>query len=178
VSGLGKRGPGGWLIGSLQGNLGDERVFVADMFQEPEAGWPITVAAPLTTDTYSATGFARAFDDDVERGIGLSFQVPVAVTSLLVRIPARAAGAPASPEDAVLRIYARVGAGAWSGAQALGIYNLPNDLTQSHTFSTLLAPLGVSAGDYAQFLITRNPASGSDTLVGFWHLYEVGVNFV
>jgi hypothetical protein len=176
MSGISKTGPGGSVIGALQGVLGGERCYCADMLQVPEAEWPISADAPLTNDSQSATGNSRAYDSDVERGVGFTVKVPVNVTKLNLRLPGRILDGAPDARQVVLRVYARVD-GVWGGASALGILYLPNDLAQSSAHAVLLAPLGVSPGDSVQFLISRNPASASDTLEGRWGLYEVGVNF-
>lgn len=178
MSGIGKRGPGGFTVGALQGVHGNERIFVADMLQVPGGTWPVSSNAPVVADSpYSASGLARAFVDSGETGAGFSLQIPSGVTTMVVRMPGRAGDAPAVAGDVVVRLHARVGAGAWSGPVALGILAVPNDLAQSWSFSTTLAGLSLSPGDDAQFIVSRNPASGSDTLVGRWFLYELGVNF-
>jgi len=177
VSGFGKRGPGGFTVGPLQGVWGNERIFVADMLQVPEGSWPITATAPVVSDTYSVTGLGRAYADSGESGVGLSLKIPAGVTTAVFRMPGRAGDSPAVGGQVVLRLHARVGAGAWAGPSALGLLDVPNDLAQSWSFSTTLAALSLSPGDSAQFLLSRNPASASDTLVGRWFLYELGVNF-
>jgi len=177
MSGHSKRGPGGTVVGALQGVFGSERCYCADMLQVPEAGWPVSADAPQTADVQSITSFARAFDDVVESGVGFSVTVPPAVTKLNLRLPGRILDGAPDERQVVLRVYARVVAGGWSGASALGIMKIPNDLPQSVSFSVLLAPLGVSPGDSVQLLLTRNSASPSDTLEGRWGLYEVGANF-
>jgi len=177
MSGLGKRGPGGGVVGALQGVLGSERCFCADMLQVPEAGWPISADAPQTVDTQSTIGVCRAFDSDQERGVGFSLTVPQSVTKIQLRCPGRVLDDAPDERAIVLRLYARANGGAWSGASALGILHLPNNLTQSASFSSLLSSLGLAAGDSVQFLLSRNPGSASDTLDGRWGLYEIGVNF-
>ena len=178
MSGLGKRGPGGFTVGTLQGVHGGERIFVPDMFQVPEVAWPVPTVAPLVTDSpYSATGIARAYVDSGDTGIGFSLRIPAGVTTMVVRVPGRAGDSPAVAGNIVLRLHARVGAGAWVGPTALGILNVPNDLAQSWSFSTTLAGLSLASGNDAQLILSRNPGSASDTLVGRWFLYELGVNF-
>lgn len=178
MSGLGKRASGGGsVMGGLQGVNGSERIYCPDMFRSPEAGWPITADAPQGFDAQSITGIMRAFDSDAEHAVAFSITIPVAATTLQLRAPGRAGDSPAGPENIVLRLHARVGAGAWSGPVALGILNLPNDMTQSHSMFTLLSAFGVSPGDAVEFLLSRNPGSASDTLLGRWFLYELGVNF-
>ena len=176
MSGHSKRGPGGTVVGALQGVFGSERCYCADMLQAPDAGWPISADAPQTSDVQSITSFARAFGSSVESGVGLYVTVPPVVTKLNLRLPGRILDGAPDERQVVLRVYARVG-GVWSGASALGILKIPNDLPQSVSLSTMLAPLGVGPGDSVQLLLTRNPASPSDTLEGRWGLYEVGVNF-
>jgi len=178
VSGLGKRGPGGFTVGALQGVHGGERIFVPDMFQAPEAAWPVPTVAPVASDVpYSATGLVRAYVDSGETSIGFSLKIPAGVTTMVMRMPGRAGDAPAAPGQVVMRLHARVGVGAWIGPTALGVLAVPNDLAQSWSFSTTLAGLGLGAGNDAQFILSRNPGSASDTLVGRWFLYELGVNF-
>ena len=164
-------------MGGLQGVNGAERVYCPDMFMSPEAGWPITADALQGVDPQSQTGIMREFDDDAEHAIAFSIKVPLATTTLRLRIPGRAGDSPAGPENIVLRLHARVGVGLWTGPVALGILNLPNDMTQSHSVASLLNALGLTPGDAAQLLLSRNPGSASDTLVGRWFLFELGVNF-
>lgn len=164
-------------MGGFQGVHGTGRVFCPDMFQSAEADWPVPVNAPQGVDVQSATSLMREFDDDEERAIGFRLTVPRGVSTMHLRLPGRAGDAPARPANIVLRIFARAGERPWSGALALGILNLPNDLPQSFSVSTLLRALGIAPGDEAHFLLTRNPTSESDTLVGRWFLYELGVNF-
>jgi len=178
MSGLGKRGAGGGVVGSLQGVLGGERVFSADMLGVPNAGWPVSADAPLVVETQSATGTAREFESDVDRAVTFSLRVPTgAATKVLFRIPGRIGASPPAESQVLLRVYARVGEGAWSGPLALALMKLPNNMPQSTCVSALLTTLGLAAGDNAQFLVVRAPGAASDTLVGRWLLYELGVNF-
>ncbi len=177
MSGLGKRGPAGGVIGALQGGLGGERVFTADMLEVPKTGWPVSADAPLVSDVQSSTSIARSFGADQDRGVGLSLRVPSEAVSLLLRLPGRVAANPPAEVAVLLRIYARKDEGAWSGPQAAALLRLPNNLPQSAAVAVLLAPLGIVPGDNAQFLLVRAPGAASDTLEGGWNLYEVGVNF-
>lgn len=147
------------------------------MLTRPGTGWPVSADAPLTFDAQSQTKNARAFDSDAEHATAFSLRVPADVTALMLRIPGRVGTPQPGEVQVLLRVHARVGEGAWSGPQAVGILKCPNNLPQSTCFSILLSALGVSPGDDAQFLLSRNPAGASDTLDGSWFLYELGVNF-
>ena len=177
MSGLGKRGSAGGTVGSLQGVLGGERVYAADMLARPLSGWPVSADAPLTFDAQSQTKNARSFDSDADRAVAFSVRVPDGVTSIMLRIPGRVGTPQPGEVQVLLRMHARVGEGAWEGPQAVGILKCPNNLPQSTCYSVLLSALGISPGDDAQFLLSRNPSGASDTLDGGWLLYELGVNF-
>lgn len=178
MSGLGKRAAGGGVIGSLQGVLGGERVFTADMLQPPASEWPVSAVASIVPEPQSATSTAREYDNDQERAAAFSLRIPQGPpTKMLLRVPGRVGIDPPGETQVLLRLQARPSNGEWSNPQAVGILRMPNNMPQSTSFSILLSSLGVSAGDEAQFLLSRNPASASDTLDGRWLLYELGVNF-
>ena len=182
MSGLGGGAPPG--IDLVDGRrptfgLGVERIFLPDMFRNPNKDWPVSVTPLVVADGGGGSGTARLFPENASSGVAFHLRVPDEATKLHVRIPYRArfshdAGATLAP-----RLYARTGDDQeWCGPVAVGLIHVPpNNLYQAVTFPLLLRSLSLEGGDYAQFLLVRHSESRSDTLESDWLLFGLGLTF-
>jgi len=181
VSGLSAGGSAGQLLKTqaIHG-LGVERVFLPDMFRNPNKGWPVEYTPLVITDGGGGSGCARVFPPDVASGVAFHLWIPEGATQVHVRIPHRARFASETGVMIAPRLYARISDDReWSGPMALGTVHLPpNNLYQATTLPILLSPFKLKATDYAQFLFVRYPMSRSDTLESDWLLFGLGVTFV
>ena len=84
--------------------------------------------------------------------------------------------APGTASSVILRLYSRqipnnAAIGTWSAATAIGTVSIPtNRFYQLASFTVPLATLGLTAGNYYEFELTR---SSADTLSGAFNLSEL-----
>jgi hypothetical protein len=149
------------------------------MLQAPNSDWPIVREATSRLDPANITPVVRVFTDEEESGIGFGVFVPKNVTAMRVRLLSRPSDSYEGEKRVVIRLYARCGADAWRGPNALGVidYSDKQYWTEDSKFATVLSALSIKPGNLVQFELTRNPGGRSD-LTGDWILHEVGVNFI
>ncbi len=159
-------------------------VLAADQFDNPvNADFVVNALAPAQADPLNAALVVRAFDDAVEEGIATGFSIPAGTTGLRLQMISRAAAAPGAAVVVVPALYARSvpnngAVSAWSAQQVLGNVDIPTNTNfQYDTFDIALADLGVQAGDFVQFELTRDATNVADTLVGDWLLLELQMAF-
>jgi hypothetical protein len=120
-----------------------------------------------------------AFDDTTEEGVGGEIYVPVGATYLRLNLVHRAATGPTGDQTIVYRFRWRKitdnGAiGSWQ-VWDTAVYTIPNGSTdyqyEEKYFS--LAGIGMDAGAYYQFELTRYVAATSDTLTGDLYLRKL-----
>ena len=156
------------------------KTFTATALESPNnADWTINALAPVTNDPTYGSLLVRSFASGTETGVGLYLTIPAGSTSATFTFKGRAAAA-TTAVNVALRLYSRsfpnnAAAGAWSSAYALTTISIPsNALMQYNSVTVSLATLGVTAGNFYAFELTR---SASDTLSGAFLLSEMGVLF-
>jgi hypothetical protein len=164
---------------------GNTVLLFADQLDYPvSADWPVTGISPTATDTNNSGITVRLFDDTNEEGAGFLTEIPAWCTSVKFEFRSRAQATPAGAVGVVLRLYMRqfadnAAVGAWSAATTLTTLDFTtNQYYQYDTQTITLATLGLTVGQITQFELTRYGASGSDTLVGDWALFEVKITFL
>ncbi len=158
--------------------------FGADQFDNPvNADWAVNALAPAAADSNNAGLTVRLFDDTTEEGVGFQLDIPSGATGINFDFKSRAETAPGSPEGVVPRLYFReipdnAAVAAWSAGLDLLTIDIPtNEFFQYDNVQVTLATLGLSTDVLAQFELTRNTGSGSDTLTGDWDLIELQTSF-
>ena len=159
--------------------------FDADQVDSPNtADWAVNAFAPAAPDSANTGIRLRRFDDTTEEGIGLTFRVPPTVSSIKIQLVSKPETSAASNLDVVPRIYTRVlgdniAVPAWSAGTDMAAITMgtSNVFPQYDEETFTLGALGLAADRYVQLQLTRNTASGSDTLVGDWGLISVKVSF-
>jgi hypothetical protein len=144
------------------------------------ADWPVTGIAPLTTDSVNAALLVRGFDTTAPEGAGFILEIPQDMTNMTIDLRSRAHTAPSAVTNNVVpRVYARrvpdnAAVSAWSYVDMTAI-SFPTGVTtfQYDSQTIGLTTLGVTGGCVTQLEMTRNPADGSDDLVGDWDLLEI-----
>jgi hypothetical protein len=173
------------IIQNPSGEFPQRSLLYGDQLDNPvTADWAVNALAPAVADSLNSGLTVRRFDDTVEEGVGFIFTViPPQATVMKLTFKSRAQTAPGGPVQAVPRLYRRIipddaAVGAWSAGLDLTPIDIPANTNFQYDDQTLtLASLGLAPGDLVQFEVTRNPASGSDTLVGDWDVVEIGVEF-
>ena len=160
------------------------RLFYADQLDSPNnADWTVNALAPSVADTTNAAISVRAFDDATEEGVGFTLYVPAKAQHMLISFKSKPATVPGGAVSVALNLYKReipdnLAVTAWSGATALtNLAFIANLFFQYDSQAISLSTLSITAGRLVQFELTRNGASGGDTLVGDWHLAEFMVDF-
>lgn len=147
------------------------------------ANWAVNNNAPASSDTVNNALTVRRFDDATEEGAGFTVMVPTGTTNIVFGFKGRAQTAPGGAVNAIMRLYNRqipdnAAVTAWSAALTLTTLAVPTNTNfQYYTQTISLATLGITANRLVQFELTRNGASGSDTLTGDFDLLQVIVEF-
>jgi hypothetical protein len=156
--------------------------FYGDQFENPNnADWVVNALAPASADSLNAGLTVRRFDDTIEEGAGFTLTVPADAIAMRFTFRHRAQTAPGGAVTTQPRLYRRTRAdnaawGAWSAAFAYVALSLPATTDwQDDVEVVTLATLGLTAGQVAQFELTRDPADG---LTGDWVLHELMVEFL
>lgn len=155
----------------------------ADLDDPNSASWTVNALATLGADTVTTALPVRRFDDTTEEGVGFSVLSPVGATNLRLKIVSRAQTAPGGAVTVRPALYVRefpdnAAPEAWSAATLLTAIDIPTNTNWQYDTQTIaLATLGMVAGRFAQFELTRKGTDGSDTLTGDWTVLAVGVEF-
>ena len=137
--------------------------YTADNVLSPTGSdWAVNDFASLGSDTNNSSLRVRRFDNATEEGIGFVHDIPVGVTNVTFKFKTRAETTPGAGETSIMKIYRRnisddTAVPAWSAAQTLTAFSYPaneNWQFDEQTFS--LASLGLTAGDIAEYEITRD----------------------
>jgi hypothetical protein len=160
-------------------------VYGADQLLFPNnSDWAVNAATDLAPDSNNAAIPVRLFDDTDEEGIGLQVTVPPLSTSMIVKLVSRAETAPAGARTVGIKLYQRGlpdngAVESWSSGTALDDVDIPtNEYWQYDEQTISLSSLGVTAGEFTQFELTRvNPQAGTE-LSGDWALLRVALEFV
>ena len=137
--------------------------YTADNVQSPTGtDWAVNDFASLGNDTNNSSLRVRRFDNVTEEGIGFVHEIPSGATNVTFRFTTRAETTPGAGQTSIINVYRRnisddTAVPAWSSAQALTAFSYPaneNWQFDEQTFS--LATLGLTAGDIAEYEITRD----------------------
>ena len=153
----------------------------ADFDNPNNADWAVNALAPAASDSNNAAIPVRKFDDTTEEGVGFMLTIPSGASSLKFYFKSRAETTPGGTQAAVPRLYFRAlnnnaAIDSWSAGFDFNAVSLPtNENWQYDDQTVALATLGITAGEFVQFELTRNTGSVSDTLTGDWTLAELVV---
>jgi len=169
---------------AASGAVGVPKTFEADQLENPNnADWAVNSLAPALADTNNNGLTIRAFDDTAEEGVGFKVRIPSTAANVILRFFGRAETTDAAARTVGLKIYERefpddAAVTAWSAGLALDDIDIPtNELFQYDEQTLTLAALGVTAGSWHQFELTRIAPSGGTNLVGDWDLLAVEIDF-
>lgn len=145
--------------------------------------WPVELNSAFLNDDTAYKGLSvQAFDDTIIEGIGWHMTIPVGATSMMFFFRSKAKTAPATNKKVSLEMYFRLYADNTDIAAAT-TFQL-NDLTMpANTFiqydsqTITLATLGLTADRLYLMEMVRDATNANDTLVGDWHLVEIGISF-
>lgn len=155
--------------------------FSADNVRSPNAPWAVPASAVLAADTVNGFIQVRRFAAAAELGIGFDVEIPVGATGMFLAMVWRAQVAPVAPVGVQPRLYWRqiennASLPAWSPPLALDVLAVPPNTNWQYSSQAIaLSTLGVTPGLHTFFELTRAPLEPSDTLVGAWNLYRLGV---
>jgi hypothetical protein len=159
--------------------------FFADQLDPPNnSDWAVNALAPVSRDSNNNGLPVRRFDDTTEEGVGFLVEIPAGATNIVLDIRSRAETAAASNLDVVPKLYCReipdaAAVESWDSGTNLTTLTMGtnNEYFPYDSQTIALSTLSLVAGRVAQFELTRNTGSGSDTLVGDWTLLEIKVSF-
>lgn len=161
-----------------------EYCFFSEQMDSPNnSDWAVNALAPASADSNNAALTVRLFDDTTEEGVGFKVEIPVRALNIRFQVVHRAETAPGSAQTVVPTIYVREildngSVEAWSAGSDMSSLTIPtNENFQYDEEVFTLSSLGLVGGRIAQFELTRNTSSGSDTLTGDWDLFFVRVRF-
>ncbi len=161
-----------------------EKTFEADQLENPNnADWAVNSLAPAVADTNNNGLTVRLFDDTTEEGVGFKVRIPATAANVIFRFFGRAETTDAGVRTVGLEIYEReipdnAAVTAWSAGLQLDDVDIPvNEFFQYDEQTLTLAALGVTAGSWHQFELTRVAPSGGTDLVGDYALLAVKVDF-
>ena len=170
--------------GSAPGIAFPLRTFEADQLENPNnADWAVNSLAPAQADTNNNGLTIRAFDDTTEEGVGFKVKIPLTASNVIFRFFGRAETTDAGVRTVGLQIYEReipdnAVVTAWSAGLQLTDLDIPvNEFFQYDEQTLTLAALGVTAGSWHVFELTRVAPSGGTNLVGDWDLLALEVDF-
>jgi len=175
----------GSVANGLHIHLSQDYHFFADQLDSPDnADWAVNSLARAFKDTNNNALTIREFDDTSEEGVGFMLEIPTGATNIIISLRSRAETAAGANLDVVPKLYVREMPDngvveAWSAGTDMTTITMGtgNEYFQYDTQTIALATLGLVVGRLAQFELTRNTGSGSDTLVGDWTLLEIKVGF-
>ena len=172
------------IAGSVSGVSFPLYTFEADQLENPNnADWAVNSLAPAQADTNNNGITIRAFDDTTEEGVGFKVKIFPTATNVIIRIFSRAETTDAAARTVGLNLYERekpdnAVVTAWSAGVQLTDIDIPtNEFWQYDEQILTLAALGVTAGSWHQFELTRIAPSGGTNLVGDWDLLAIEVTF-
>jgi hypothetical protein len=160
------------------------KVFLADQLDNPNSSdWAVNALAPASACPINAALTVRRFDDTTEEGVGFSLTIPSGVTNMKLTFKSYPIPAPPGGTRYVApKLYSRgypdnAARGSWSAGTTYSDIAIPNNqYTQYDSEEKTLSTLGLTAGRFYQFELTRVSPSGTN-LTGDWALIELGVEF-
>jgi hypothetical protein len=157
---------------------------MTDVLTPNNADWAINAFAPLASDVVNASLSVRYFDAAAQEGVGFGITIPNGVTSITFYFKSRARSAAGSTLAVIPALYTRTfsdngSPGAWSAATSMTALSIPNNTNVQYDSQTItLSTLGLTAGNYVLFELTRLATNAGDTLTVDWGLIEVVLEFV
>lgn len=156
--------------------------FFSDQFEFPNnSDWAVNSLAGSAADTNNAALSVRRFDDTTEQGVGFTIYIPAGATNIILKPISRAETAPGGTRTVGLKLYDRgmpSTVDSWSSGFSMDDIDIPaNEQWQYDTETIAISSLTCSAGEVAQFELTRvNPQAGTE-LSGDWTLLGLMVEF-
>lgn len=151
--------------------------FGADNFDLPNnSDWGLNSPAAIIADGNNGALTVAAFDDSTAEGVGGDFYIPSGSTYLWLNFQHRAATSQSSSvgvdtQFRFRKITDNGAVGSWT-TTSLSALSIPASDTHYHndTITLSLSTIGMAAGAYYQWELTRDTSSSDDTLSGDWYL--------
>jgi hypothetical protein len=161
-----------------------QHLFYGDQLDFPlDADWDISAAAAGSVDALNAALVVRRFDDTTQEAVGFPLSVDSGIINMTIREVSRAQVGPTGSKSVARTLHYREipdngAVGAWSQFD-LDDISIPNGSTnfQYDEQTIALATLGVTAGSFYQWELSRDTGDVGDTLSGDWSLLELRVRF-
>ena len=151
-------------------------VYQAASLESPNnSDWPVNALAPVINDATYPSINIRSFTAGAENGVGFYWSVPSGASTVTFNFKGRAATAPGASSTVILRLYSKLipnnsAPGAWSAATTIITITLPtNAFYQYNSVTIPLSTLGLTAGNFYEFEMTRN----GGTLTSAWNMAEM-----
>jgi len=167
--------------GQIGGN--NNYIFQAGSFDNPTTSdWVVNSLAPAAADGTNSALTIRAFDDTVAEGIGFTFTVPPASTTVSIEFKIRPATSQTGTKVGLFKLYRREfvsggTAGSWNAGVELDTIDFTTNVTQYVTQNYTLTELGLTAGVLTNFELIRDATNVIDTVVGDLNLIEFTMKF-
>jgi len=174
------------ISGSLQAqvnsiNVTKRYLFPADAMDTPNSSdWVVNAFAPASNDTLKSALIVRRFDDTLQEGVGIDFEVPTGATNVTLELWSRSEATNAG--NIIPVIYTRymddnAALSSWTaGISGNALAMTADQKWQKDTQTFTTSALSISGGQHCFMEVTRNGADGSDTLVGDWTLFKLVVS--
>lgn len=158
---------------------GPKQFFATDFENPNSSDWAVNGLAAIATDSNNAALNVRRFAKTPENGVGFPLFIPAGMTKIVLTPVSRAETAPGGVRTVGLKIYARgipSTVDTWPAGTALADIDIPaSELWQYDAETITLATLGLTAGENAQFQLTRVAPGGGTDLAVDWTLLSLGV---
>lgn len=165
------------------GGLPEFQFSAGDLLNPNNADWTVNALAPAVADSNNNGLTVRLFDDTTEQGVGFGIRIPATATNIVFDFISRAETAPGAVRTVGVKLYNRgvpdnAAVEAWSSGEVLNDVSIPaSEFFQVDSQTITLATLGVTAGEFTEFELTRiNPVAGTE-LVGDWAFLQLKASF-
>ncbi len=173
-----------WLAVGGNGNGFPSCTLFADQLIHPvNADWPVTILAPLATDSNDARLQVVRFNDTTPWGTGIPIVAPADALNISLTLRSRAETAPGAARTVGIKIYNcgipdNAAVEAWDAGTVLTDIDIPtNEYFQYDTQVISFATLGITAGEETLLELTRIAPVAGVNLVDDWNLRSVTVEF-
>lgn len=157
--------------------------FADELIFPVNADWPVTIHAPLVTDSNDARWSVLRFDDTTPEGGGIPIVAPSDALNLVLTTRGRAETAPGGVRTVGIKVYNcglpdNAAPEAWDAGIVLDDIDIPtNEYFQYDTQIISFATLGITAGEETLLELTRIAPDAGVNLVGDWSLRSVTVEY-
>tara|TARA_Y100000310_G_scaffold103241_1_gene101516 strand:+ start:11520 stop:12293 length:774 start_codon:yes stop_codon:yes gene_type:complete len=157
-------------------HYGADNLFIPD-----NSDWTVTAPAGIAQDSNNNSLLVGRFDNTTAEGLGTDpILVPSGATNIIIDLVSRPETAPGSAKQVMAVLNRRnvnSTVGSWSATDltAIDITTDENWLTDSQTIT--LSSLGITAGEYYQIELSRDPVDAADDLEGDWALRNFTIRF-